>query len=232
MIKQKSSKIRVLLICDRGLIRDGLREIIEAHPNMNIIAAKSDKSEILSVIDLKQPDIILLSADLKGENAVELMGEILAAYEEIRVIILTNACDVEMNLRVIGLGAMGVFPMEHTGSHLTKAIERVYSGEVWMTRSLTAGALTHLRRVQPSRKIDGDAERIKQLTGREKEIVNLIAEGLTTSAVAQRLFICEKTVRNHLVMVYSKLGVSDRVELVLFWLHNNKIKQPSRKIIA
>ena len=99
---------------------------------------------------------------------------------------------------------------------LIKAIEKVHAGEVWLDRFTMATVLTDARRSREPKPIDPEAAKIESITKREREIVALIAEGHGTKQLAKRLFISEKTIRNHMTVIYSKLGVSDRLELALY----------------
>jgi DNA-binding NarL/FixJ family response regulator len=109
-------------------------------------------------------------------------------------------------------------PLERweAGKTLIKAIRKVLAGEVWLERSMTAHILTDFTRADERRRNDPEAAKIETLTEREREMIALIAEGLTTKRIAERLFIGEKTVSNHLTAIYNKLGVSSRLELAIY----------------
>ena len=123
--------------------------------------------------------------------------------------------DIKMHQRAVQLGAMGLVLKDKTSDVLIKAIERVEAGEAWLDRSMITQALGSSRPLETNSN-DANAARISTLTAREREVTTLVASGLTTKQIADRLFISEKTVRNHLVSIYSKLGLSYRLELAVY----------------
>jgi DNA-binding NarL/FixJ family response regulator len=122
---------------------------------------------------------------------------------------------------------MGLVLKDKAAEVLIKAIETVHSGEVWLDGSLTASVISEISSVDKSRRPDPEAEKIRSLTGREREIVGLVCEGLKNKHIADRLFISEATVRNHLTSILSKLGLSDRFELALYAYRHHLARPPS-----
>ena len=210
------SPIRILIVDDHAIVRAGLRMLIEAHPGMVVVGEAGNRDEALAAAAQEQPDIILLDLDLAGESGLSFLGEILNHVHEARLLILTGVCDVEMHRHAVRLGAVGLVLKEKAAEVLIKAIEKVHNGEVWLDRSLTASVLTEMSQANKPKKADPEAAKIAALTEREREIIALVCEGLKNKQIAERLFISEATVRNHLTSVLSKLKLSDRFELALF----------------
>jgi two-component system nitrate/nitrite response regulator NarL len=221
--------IRILIVDDHVIMRQGLRMLLDDHPNMVVVAEAGNKDETFAAAARERPDIILLDLDLGGENAVDFMSELLADDEGVRVLVLTGVRDPELHRRAINLGAMGIVMKERASDFLIKAIEKVHSGEVWLDRVTIAQVLINFQRVGRNPKTDRCQANIASLTEREREIVMLITEGLTTTLLAKRLFISQKTVRNHLSTIYSKLEVSDRLELALFAFRHGLARPPLQK---
>jgi DNA-binding NarL/FixJ family response regulator len=120
---------------------------------------------------------------------------------------------------------MGLVLKDKATEVLIKAIERVHAGEVWLDRSLTASVLSELSLAE-TRKSNPEADKVATLTGREREIVELVSQGLKNKQIAERLFISEATVRNHLTSILSKLDLSDRFELALYAYRHHLAKPP------
>jgi DNA-binding NarL/FixJ family response regulator len=209
--------IRILVVDDHALMREGLRVLIEAKGKMRVVGDAANRSQALELAALEQPDLILLDLDLGDESGLDFLQELLHTGENVRVLVFSGARDPEMQRRAMRLGAMGVLAKDKTSEVLIKAIRKVCAGEVWLERSMTASLLEQIRKTNES-PADGDFEagKIASLTKREREIISLVAEGLGTKPLAGRLFISEKTVRNHMASIYGKLEVSDRLELAIY----------------
>jgi two-component system nitrate/nitrite response regulator NarL len=229
MLEGDPPAIRILIVDDHVIMRQGLRLLLEDYPNMVVVAEAGNKDETFAATARERPDVILLDLDLGGENAVDFLSELLATDEGVRVLVLTGVRDPELHRRAINLGAMGIVMKERASDFLIKAIEKVHGGEVWLDRVTIAQVLIDFRRAGRNPKPDRCQVNIASLTEREREIVLLITEGLTTTLLAKRLFISQKTVRNHLSTIYSKLEVSDRLELALFAFRNGLARPPLQK---
>jgi DNA-binding NarL/FixJ family response regulator len=175
----------------------------------------------------EQPDIILLDLTLPGTDGIELIPELLALAKNARILVLTGVLDTEAHKRAVHRGAMGVVLKEKAADVLIKAIEKVHQGEIWLDRAMVANVVGDRSRFREvKKKDDPEAAKIATLTEREREVIALIGEGLRNRQIADRLFISEGTVRNHLTTVFSKLEVSDRFELLIF-SYRHSIAKPS-----
>ena len=208
--------IRVVIVDDHGIVRAGLRMLIESRPGTTVVGEASNAPEALAVAARTQPDIIVLDLDLGGKNGVDCLPELRAAASTARVLVLTGVRDPELHQQAIRLGAMGLVLKEKAADVLLQAIEKVHAGEVWLEPTMIAnvlGAMTSARASQPP---DPEAAKIAALTEREREVVTLIGQGLRNKQIAQRLGISETTVRHHLTSIFAKLDVADRLELVIY----------------
>lgn len=206
--------IRILLVDDHTLVREGVRMLIESQDDLVLIGEASDAAGTLAGVERERPDVVLLDLDLGGENGLDLIRSIVAQGDETRVLVLTGVRDTEVQRRALQEGALGVVAKEKAAAVLLSAIRKVHAGEAWVDRAMM-GSL--LRETRPARqRSDPEAARIASLTPREREVVGLVAQGNGTARLAEHLGINEKTIRNHLVSIYAKLGVTDRLELAIY----------------
>jgi two-component system nitrate/nitrite response regulator NarL len=218
--------IRVLIVDDHAVVRAGLRMLIDAQAGMQVVEVASNPAEALELAARESPEIILLDLDLGGQDVITLIPELRAAAKDARILVLTGLKDLEAHRRCMRLGAMGVILKDQAAEILIKAIEKVHAGEVWVDR-LTMSSL--LDQMTQTPEIDPEEARIASLTQREREVIALIAEGLKNKQIGQRLFIGETTVTHHLSSIFSKLEVSDRLELVIYAFSHNLAKMPQKR---
>ena len=222
MSEGKLQPIRILIVHDHKLMRQGLCMLIENRADMRVVGEAGANQEALALAGREKPDIILLDLDLGG-SSLDLLPELRKRAAAARILILTGVRDADLQKRAVLLGALGVVMKDQAAEVLLRAIERVHSGEAWLNHSMTASVITQLSR-QPRQ--DEDAAKIDSLTGREREIISIVCRGLKNSQVAARLFISEATVRNHLTSILNKLGLSDRFELALYSYHHGLARPP------
>ena len=220
-------RIRILIVDDHVIVRAGLRMLIENHEGLTVVGEAGTGTDALAITAREQPDIILLDLDIGGESGLDFLRDLLAAAPEARVLVLTGVRDPESHRRAVHLGAMGLVFKDKAAEVLIKAVEKVHAGEVWLDRSLTASVLSEMSQVEKTREADPEADKIRSLTSREREIVGLVCEGLKNKQIGERLFISEATVRNHLTSILSKLELSDRFELALYSYRQHLAKPPS-----
>ena len=218
-------KIRILIVDDQLLVRDGLRMLIENHPGTKVVAMAGTRSEALDILAREACDLIILDLELGGYSAISFIPQLREAAKDSRVLVLTGSRDSETHQKAAQLGAMGVVLKENAADVLLKAIEKVYNGEAWLDR-ITLGNLLWQMSNRDKDSLDPRAKKISTLTERERQVIALIAEGLKNRQIAERLFISPTTVTHHLSSIYSKLGVSDRLELVIYAFANKLAKMP------
>ena len=165
------------------------------------------------MISRQQPDIVLLDANLKDDNSIALLRDLIAVFSGLRVLMLTGDREPELHRRVIQSGAAGLFLKDQHSDLLIKAIEKVIDGELWIHRALASSMLGELRRDNLD---ENEISKVAALTSRELKIIALVCEGLRNQQIADRLFISEKTVRNHLASIFNKLRVTHRLELSVY----------------
>ena len=218
--------IKVLLIDDHAMFRTGLRLAIESRPGIKVVAEAATSAEALAAAARESPDIILLDLDLGEESGFELLPELIAAGHAGRVILLTGTRDPEAHRRAVRMGAVGLVLKEHAIETVLKAIEKVHAGEAWLDRMMIATILRERSRPENANGRSGEAAKIATLTERERQVIGLIGEGLKNREIADRMFISEATVRHHLTSIFNKLGVEDRLELVIYAYQHHLAELP------
>ncbi|HYX91763.1 MAG TPA: response regulator transcription factor [Myxococcaceae bacterium] len=206
--------IRVFLVDDHPVVREGLRMLLATSDDLKVVGGASSVQEALAALALSPADVVVLDLDLGGRDGLELLPALAAKAPETRVLVLTGIRDRERHRAVLSSGAHGVVLKDKPPELLLKAIRRVHAGELWFDRATMEVAVQ--RAVSLERARAPEREKITALTAREKQIISLIGEGLRNGEIAARLGIGEKTVRNHLTIIFDKLGVSDRLELAVY----------------
>ncbi len=219
--------IRVLLVDDHAIVRAGLRMLIGSEPGLQVVGEADGRASALDRAARLQPDIILLDLDLGGDSSLDFLPDLLANVPQGRVILLTGTRNPDEHVRAVRLGAMGVVLKEQAADVLVRAIQKVHAGEAWLDPTLTARLLTGMAPGRGAKQVDPETVKIAALTDREREVIALICEGLQNKTIGQRLFISETTVRHHLTSIFSKLGLENRLELVIY-AYRHGLAQPPR----
>lgn len=210
--------IRVMLVDDHRSVLWGLGKLIESeHPRMELVGTATTAAEALRVLESAAPDVVLLDLDLNGESGLQVMPGILAKSKA-NVLILTGSRDPLVHDNAVLAGARGVVEKGEAAETLIRAIEKVSQGEIWLDRNATGRIFVELARRKDSRSSDPEQQKIASLTRKERQVAAAIALDAAAPGkqVAERLNISEHTLRNHLTSVYSKLGVSNRLELYAY----------------
>ncbi len=197
--------------------------LIDQNSAMKVIGVAGNRSEALALAASEQPDIIILDILLGDEDGLTFLPELREVATDTHVLVLTGLRSSESQRRAMLAGAMGVVLKEHAAEVLIKAINKVHEGEVWLDRSLMGSVLDEMTQTP---EIDPEKAKIASLTDREREVIALIAEGLKNKQIGLRLFISETTVTHHLSSIFSKLGVSDRLELIIYAFRHKLAKLP------
>jgi two-component system nitrate/nitrite response regulator NarL len=214
--------IAVVLVEPQALVRDALICLLNA-AGLSAVADGSAPNLDDSIRAL-DPDVLLVAIDPGVEASIDILHELPVLAEHFRTLVLTMSNDSNMHARAIELGAMGVVTLDQPAEVLIKAIQKVDAGELWLDRARTAGVVTRLARGRGSD--DPDRTRIDALTRREREIVGLVAEGMKNKQIADRLFISEATVRNHLTSILDKLELGNRFELAVYAFRRGLVSCP------
>ena len=211
--RSTTSKIRVLLADDHTILRAGLRMMIDAQPDIEVVGEASDGRQALNEAQRLQPDIVLMDITMPEMNGIEATRQIKRAMDSTRVLILTMHENEEYLFQVLRAGASGYILKEAAGAELISAIRIVCSGRFYMSPSAQSMMVgDYLQRVRSGEERDS----YSALTEREREILKLVAEGHTNNQIAERLFISPKTVDTHRTHIMDKLNLHSRAELVKY----------------
>ncbi len=215
MIDSNHNKIEIVILDNQTLVRAGLKHIIETQPDLSVVGEAGNPNEGLELIASKKPDIILFELNPSSGLSVEVIPDLIKCWPAACMILVTASDDNEIYLQAVRNGVLGIVLKTQPPEVLLKAIRKIYAGEVWIERSLIANLVTSIARAPQDYAADPEKVLIDQLSVRERQVVQLIGRGLKNQQIAQQLFIRETTVRHHLTSIYSKMGVSDRLELLV-----------------
>ena len=213
-------KIKVVIVDDHALIREGIKKLLELEESFDIIALAGDGNEALEVIEKVRPDVVLLDINMPNMNGIDCLKQIKAEYPDTKVVMLTIHEDAEYLIETINIGAEGYVLKDADVSSLVKAIQKVVQGEVYIHPTLS-GILVreYKRKDKNNEELNGTA-----LTKREYEVIRLISKGHNNKEIAVELFISEKTVKNHVSNIFKKIKVTDRTQAALYAIKNNITK--------
>jgi two-component system nitrate/nitrite response regulator NarL len=220
MTKAKQA-IRILVADDHAIFRDGLRKLLEVADDVTIVGEASNGVECVKMLAKFKPDILLLDLRMPEKDGLGVLEEVNFDSLPTRVIVLTAAEDDRDVVRAMRLGARGVVLKQSASDLLLKSIRKVSDGEIWLDNRMTAEVIDAFKKSSES----GQRREKPLLSDREKEIVQLVAQGFRNREIGEKLFISEQTVKNHLHNIFDKLGVSDRLELALYAIHHRLIDQ-------
>jgi DNA-binding NarL/FixJ family response regulator len=225
MSDPQTKPIRVVLVDDHKIIRDGLREFIETRPGISVVGDASDRAGALEVAAREQPDVVVLDLDLGGVSGLDLLPELLRAAPSASVIILTGLRDPEKRDRAMELGAKGVVLKENGVAELINAIEKVHrTGDYW----LEPGAARRLmERKRGAAESDPDSSKIATLTPTERALITLLGKGLDNRQIAAQTNMAESTVRNSLTRIYDKLDIKGGRLALLVYAYKHGLVKPS-----
>jgi DNA-binding NarL/FixJ family response regulator len=215
---ETTQQIRILIADDHLLFRDGLRKLLESEPGMAIVGEAADGVETIDVARRLEPDILLLDLAMPRLNGLDSLATL--DTNRTRVILLTAALTEAELLKAIQLGARGVVLKEAATRSLLDAIRRVIDGKYAIGPESVDDLVKAVRRLSNQ----GQAQRYG-LTSREVSIVRAIADGQTNKDIADQLGISLQTVKHHLTSIFNKTGVSSRLELALFAVHNELVDE-------
>ena len=213
--------MRILVADDHAIFRDGLRRLLEGSDDVSIVGEASNGNECIKMLAKLKPDILLLDLRMPEKDGLGVLEEINFDSMATRVIVLTAAEDDRDVVRAMRLGARGVVLKQSASDLLLKSIRKVADGEIWLDNRMTAEVIDAFKKSSEA----GQRREKPLLSDREKEIVQLVAQGFRNREIGEKLFISEQTVKNHLHNIFDKLGVSDRLELALYAIHHRLIEQ-------
>ncbi|MBI4516926.1 MAG: response regulator transcription factor [Deltaproteobacteria bacterium] len=206
-------RIKVLIVDDHPLFREGLRQCLEARKELRVLAAVGSGEQMWQALRTHgQPQIVLMDVELPGESGIDLTKALHERCPEIRVLMLTAFSDTERVVAALKAGAAGYLLKNVAPDEIRATVERAAAGEPMLSGEI-AGRV--LREFERERNEERFREQLAGLTPREEEILKLLATGESNRQIGKRLFISEQTVKNHLANIFRKLQVNDRTKAAL-----------------
>lgn len=206
--------IKLMLVDDHEIVRTGLRMMLEAEPDLEIVAEAESGEEALDLISDCAPDIVIMDVSLPGMGGVEATRALRDRYPDVRVLALTIHEDERYFFQMLNAGAAGYLPKRAAPNDLVNAIRTVHQGHVYLYPSLATTLVgDYLQRAATG----GDEQRsFDELTPRQRQVLTLIAEGVSNAEIAERLDISAKTVARHRENIMARLNLHSRTELVKY----------------
>ena len=203
--------IRILLADDHTLVRAGIRSLVQALPGIQVVAEAGDGREALSLIEAHQPDVALLDIAMPGLNGLEVAAQVADNFPFVRVIILSMHATEEYVLRALRAGAAGYLLKDADTAELEMAIKAVTCGETYLSPAVSKHVTEYIRRIG-----EGAHSDLERLTPRQREVLQLVAEGNTTQEIARIMSLSVKTVETHRTQLMERLDIHDIAGLVRY----------------
>jgi two-component system, NarL family, response regulator DevR len=203
-------EIGILIVDDHGLIREGLRNVLEAEDGFRVVGEARTGDEALALTRHLDPDVVVLDVRLPDRNGIEICAEIHELSPTTRVLVCSGLADGSALVEAAKAGAEGFVSKEASNAEIVDAVRRVANGAAVVGEGSAQTMFRYLRSHRD------DLPRLAQLSDREREVLGLLSEGLTNREIGTRLFISEKTVRNHVTGLLRKLHLRHRTEAALF----------------
>lgn len=212
--------IKVMIADDHGMMREGIKHLLEFDGFVEVVAEAKDGEECLSFLNDAKiiPEVLLLDINMPKKNGIEVLEEIRSRNIDIKILMLTVHNEVEYLVKAIDIGANGYLLKDSESSELKKAISYVLNGENYIQPSLIPALNSRLI------KRDTDKEKIESMTKRELEVLILVANGMFNKEIATTLNISERTVKNHISNIFKKIDVADRTQAAVFAIRNELIQ--------
>ena len=214
-------KISVIIADDHAVVRDGLRALLEANPDIKVVGDAANGDQAVSLALSLQPDVVIMDISMPGINGIDATQRILEISPQVRVIILSMLGTPEHVFRALQAGARGYLLKESAGREVVEAVQAVYGGKVYLSQPVcdtVIGDYLQLRS-QVQKK-----DPLECLSQREREIFPLVVEGKTSAEIAQILFLSPKTVESYRSRMMHKLGVTDLSSLIRFAIQEGLLK--------
>ncbi|QDP97667.1 response regulator transcription factor [Microlunatus elymi] len=211
MVDDPSRIVRVFILDDHELVRRGLIDLLGTAGDLKVVGQAATAAEARNRIPAARPDVALLDARLPDGSGIDVCRDLRSAMPDLHCLILTSYDDDEALFAAVMAGASGYLLKQIGGTSLTDAIRQVARGESLLDPAVTQRLMTRLKQPQQTRD-----DRFEQLTERERQILELIAQGLTNRQIGQRMFLAEKTIKNYVSTLLSKLGMQRRTQIAVY----------------
>ncbi|WP_330275896.1 response regulator transcription factor [Lentzea sp. NBC_00516] len=210
---------RVFLVDDHEVVRVGIRELLSASPDLEVVGEAGSVTEALTMVPAVDPDVAVLDVRLPDGNGIELCRELMSRMPDLKCLMLTSFTDDEALFDAIMAGASGFVLKRILGTDLTAAVKTVAAGQSLLDARSTAALLNRIRREREQ----GDP--VRALTEQERTVFDHIGDGLTNRQIADKMFLAEKTVKNYVSHLLAKLGLERRTQAAVL---ASQLRKPTR----
>jgi DNA-binding NarL/FixJ family response regulator len=217
--ESRKGPVRILVADDHPIVRDGLKKLLQMEEDFEVVGEAGDGREVLDKVQALDPDVLLLDLRMPNLDGLSALQALQQASKRTRVIVLTASEDKNEFVQAMKMGCSGIVLKQTAPDLIVKSIRKVHSGEIWLDSNTTAAVMRQFSTGLESSGSGGKGRERSPLSAREREIVALVAQGYKNKEMAEKMFISEQTVKNHLHNIFDKLGVSDRLELALYAIH-------------
>ena len=211
--------INVVLADDHTIVRDGLRALLEANPEIKVVGDAANGLQAVSQVRELQPDVVIMDISMPEMNGIDATRQILATSPQVRVIILSMLGTADHVFHALQAGVRGFLLKESAGREVMEAVQAVYAGEMYFSRPITQTLINDYMQAR----VDAQTDSLESLSLRENEILCLVVEGKTSSEIGNSLHLSPKTVESYRSRMMQKLGVSDLPGLVKFAIKHGLI---------
>ncbi len=220
----KKPNIRIVIADDHPIVRDGIRRLLTLESDFEVVGEAGDGREVIEVVTHMDPDVLLLDLRMPNLDGLSALQTLQQTNRRTKIIVLTASEDKNEFVQAMKLGCSGIVLKQTAPDLIVKSIRKVYAGEIWLDSHTTAAVMRQFAAPgsegsSTSTSSTGKPRERSPLSTREREIVTLVAQGYKNKEMAEKMFISEQTVKNHLHNIFDKLGVSDRLELALYAIH-------------
>jgi two-component system, NarL family, nitrate/nitrite response regulator NarL len=227
-LEGRKTHIRIVIADDHPIVRDGLRKLLSLEDDFEIVGEARDGREVLDNVQELDPDVLLLGLRMPNMDGLSTLRTLVQLNMKTRVIVLTASEDKNEFVQAMKLGCSGIVLKQTAPELIVKSIRKVYGGEIWLDPHTTATVMRQFVGELGGGTDSGKTGERPTLTTREREIVQYVSQGYKNKKMAEKMFISEQTVRNHLHNIFDKVGVSDRLELALYAIHKGLHINPAQ----
>lgn len=215
------AKTKILIADDHALVREGIRMILSKEPDFEVLGEAADGQQALTLVETLHPQVVVMDLSMPGMGGIEATQQLRLRHPEVAVLALTMHEDESFVFRLLRAGALGYVLKRAAAQDLVQAVRAAARGESFLYPSVAQKVVAdYLKRVEAGE----DRDRYDGLTEREREILTLIAGGLSNQQIAQKLFVSIKTVQTHRAHIMEKLNLHDRTELVRYAIRKGLIE--------
>ena len=207
--------IRILIADDHALFREGLRALFAALPDIEVVGEAAEGATAITQVDALRPDVVLMDINMPGVNGIEATRRILSTHPNLGIIMVTMLEDDASVFSAMRAGARGYVLKGAHHEEILQAIRAVAAGQAVFGPAIATRMMNFFQGLNGAPRTGEAAQAFPELTEREREVLTLIAQGISNKEIAEKLFISAKTVSNHITNIFSKLQVADRAQAII-----------------